>query len=133
MKLKRVVTDLVMMWCDVMARCGCDSRARRYNKPMTAPAKKRENQSWDKQGVEIPEKLHNRMIREEWFNRILTRDSLEGGDVTEGVEGEYTVHFGWETLERLYDLGEIRDVKVTVLIREAVAFWLELQEDKSKL
>lgn len=74
---------------------------------------------------QIPEKQKRRMQREEFFTRVMTRSPMEGGDITETPEGEYTIHLGWQTLERLYDIAETRDVKAAVLIREAVAFWLE--------
>ena len=77
-------------------------------------------------------RLKRRKLEDVTLTEFMGRDrghAAEGDH--EGAEWEgqahYTVNFDPDTLEQLYNHAEQRGVRVAVLIRRAVALWLEQQ------
>jgi hypothetical protein len=58
------------------------------------------------------------------FRKVVSGDTMEGAEL-HSEAGAYTVFLGVDTLEKLFTLADARGVKVAVLIRKAVAQWLE--------
>jgi hypothetical protein len=87
---------------------------------------------------DLDENIRNRLEREGWFDlrNIIERNRgnpIEGNYLPyDSSEGFYSVNLGTETLEKLFKITDIQGGKVADLIREAVAFWLESRNDKTK-